>query len=73
MLLAHPGVAWAQVRARRAPLVGSVVAADVVPDTPVTTVELTRWCSDRLPDHAVPRRIRLLDEIPIKETLKSDV
>ena len=24
-------------------------------------------------DHAVPRRLRFLDEIPIKETLKSDV
>ena len=30
VLLAHPGVAWAQVRGRRAPLVGSVVTADVV-------------------------------------------
>jgi len=73
VLLAHPHIAWAQVRARRAPLVGSVVAADLVLDTPVATAELTRWCADRLPDHAVPRRIRLLDEIPIKETLKSDV
>jgi len=49
------------------------MAADLVLDTPVATAELTRWCADRLPDHAVPRRIRLLDEIPIKETLKSDV
>jgi acyl-CoA synthetase (AMP-forming)/AMP-acid ligase II len=72
-LLAHPSVAWAQARARRAPLVGSVVAADVVLGGPATTAELTRWCTDRLPHHAVPRRIRLLDEIPIKETLKSDV
>jgi acyl-CoA synthetase (AMP-forming)/AMP-acid ligase II len=72
-LLAHPSVAWAQARARRAPLVGSVVAADVVLGAPATTAELTRWCTDRLPHHAVPRRIRLLDEIPIKETLKSDV
>ena len=50
-------------------------AADLVLDQPPVraTAELTRWCADRLPDHAVPRRIRLLDEIPIKETLKSDV
>ena len=32
VLLAHPSVAWAQVRARRAPLVGAVVAADLVLD-----------------------------------------
>lgn len=73
VLLAHPSVAWAQVHARRAPLVGAVVAADLVLDAATTTADLTRWCTDRLPDHAVPRRIRLLDEIPIKETLKSDV
>ncbi|WP_406076569.1 AMP-binding protein [Micromonospora sp. NBC_00858] len=34
---------------------------------------LVRWCANRLPEHAVPRRIRVLTEIPVKETLKSDV
>ena len=73
VLLAHPAVVWAQVRGRRAPIVGSVVAAEVVLDTPVSESELTSWCAERLPDYSVPRRLRFLDEIPIKETLKSDV
>ena len=32
-----------------------------------------RWCQERLPEYGVPRRIKLLDSIPQKETLKSDV
>ncbi|SCL32559.1 Acyl-CoA synthetase (AMP-forming)/AMP-acid ligase II [Micromonospora nigra] len=76
VLAAHPAVAWARVTGRRAPLLGQLVAADVVaaPSAgPLDEAALTRWCADRLPDHAVPRRIRLLTEIPVKETLKSDV
>jgi len=72
-LQAHPSVAWASVRGRKAPIVGSIVTADVVLDAPVTDTELTRWCAERLPEYSVPRRIRFLDAIPIKETLKSDV
>jgi acyl-CoA synthetase (AMP-forming)/AMP-acid ligase II len=72
-LLSHPAVVWAQVSGRRAPLVGQVVAADLVLDAPVTQQELTAWCAQRLPEYSVPRRLRFLDEIPIKETLKSDV
>ena len=73
VLLAHPAVMWAQVRGRRAPIVGNIVAADLVLEVPVSPQELTSWCSERLPDYSVPRRLRILDEIPIKETLKSDV
>lgn len=72
-LLSHPCVAWAHVTGRRAPLVGQVVVADVVLSGEVAQDELTRWCAERLPEHAVPRRLRVLDSIPIKETLKSDV
>lgn len=72
-LLAHPGVIWAAVRGRQAPLVGRVVVADVVLAREVTEAELTEWCRNRLPDYAVPRRLRVLTEIPMKETLKSDV
>ena len=51
-----------------------IVAADVVLDAPVATRRARpAGAPSRLPDYAVPRRIRLLDEIPIKETLKSDV
>ncbi len=74
---AIPRVAWARVSARKAPLVGRMVAAEVVPKpahgprSPTPT--WSSWCSSRLPDYGVPRRIRFLDEIPQKETLKSDV
>lgn len=74
----HPAVAWAAVRGRRAPLVGQMVVADVVlhsgaTDDPETTAELVRWATDQLPEYGVPRRIKLLEAIPAKETLKSDV
>lgn len=87
VLLGHPRVRWARVHGRRAPLVGTVVAAEVVLAPPTTTEgdqpddaageqalrELTRWCAERLPEAAVPRRVRLLDEVPVKESLKTDV
>lgn len=74
VLLSHPGVAWANVKGRRAPLVGTVVQAEVVlSDHAVTEADLAGWCADRLADYAVPRRFRFLDSIPLKESLKSDV
>ncbi|MEV6811946.1 AMP-binding protein [Micromonospora sp. NPDC051296] len=87
VLTAHPQVAWARVTGRRAPLLGHMVVAEVVPTPadpspaagqagPLTALDeaaLVRWCADRLPEYAVPRRIRVLTEIPVKETLKSDV
>ncbi|MFE7227955.1 AMP-binding protein [Nocardioides sp. NPDC057577] len=75
LLQSHPAIAWAAVRGRKAPLVGTMVVADVVAgqDSGVTADDLTRWAAERLPEYAVPRRIKMLDEIPAKETLKSDV
>ncbi|MER7891500.1 AMP-binding protein [Micromonospora sp. NPDC094482] len=78
VLTAHPGVVWARVTGRRAPMLGRMVVAEVVPQPradaePPDEAALVRWCADRLPEHAVPRRIRMLTEIPVKETLKSDV
>lgn len=74
VLLAHTGVSWASVKGRRAPLVGAVVQAEVVLSDPdVTEADLTRWCASRLAEYAVPRRFRFLSEIPMKESLKSDV
>ncbi|MFJ2758263.1 AMP-binding protein [Nocardioides sp. NPDC087217] len=75
LLQSHPAIAWAAVRGRKAPLVGTMVVADVVADqdSGVTADDLTRWAAERLPEYAVPRRIKMLAEIPAKETLKSDV
>lgn len=78
VLQSHPDVAWAHVRGRRSPLVGSLVVADVVltsgeTTAPETLAGITRWCAERLPEYGVPRRIKLLPAIPTKETLKSDV
>lgn len=73
VLQAHPGIAWAGVKGRKAPIVGSMVTAQVVATGSVTEAELNAWCAERLPDYSVPRRIRFLDSIPLKETLKSDV
>ncbi|MEU5960618.1 AMP-binding protein [Micromonospora parva] len=77
VLAGHPAVAWARVTGRRAPVLGRMVVAEVVLTSAATGVPdeaaLVRWCADRLPEHAVPRRIRVLTDIPVKETLKSDV
>ncbi len=77
VLQSQPGVAWAHVRGRKAPLVGTIVVAEVVLRPGYTdgdvVAELTRWCRERLPEYGVPRRIKVLDTIPAKETLKSDV
>ena len=78
VLQSHPDVAWASVRGRKAPMVGSMVVAQVVAatgadDAASLPVRLTQWCRERLPEYGVPRMIRVRDEIPTKETLKSDV
>jgi acyl-CoA synthetase (AMP-forming)/AMP-acid ligase II len=79
VLQSHPGVAWANVRGRKAPMVGTIVVADVVlrpgddEDETAMVQQLTDWCRDHLPDYGVPRFLRVLDTIPAKETLKSDV
>lgn len=72
-ILRHPSVRWAAVRGRSAPIVGQVVVADVVTDGTLGVAELKSWCSRRLPEHGVPRRINLLGQIPMKGSLKSDV
>lgn len=77
-LQAHPSVAWAHVSGRRSPLVGALVQATVVPvggvePGPELERELSTWCRERLPEYGVPRRFLFKDEIPVKESLKSDV
>lgn len=73
VLLTHPAIRWARVSGRRAPVVGQMVAAEVVADDALDDTDLRRWLGERLPEHAVPRRIRVLTDIPVKESLKTDV
>lgn len=81
VLTSHPEVAWAHVRGRKSPLVGNLVVAEVVltsgetdkEKTAAVVDELKAWSAERLPEYGVPRMIKLLDAIPQKETLKSDV
>ncbi len=73
VLLGHEKVRWVRVTGARAPLVGQMVTAEVVADGDLTEADLRAWSAERLAETAVPRRIRLLDAIPMKETLKSDV
>ncbi|HEX4189372.1 MAG TPA: class I adenylate-forming enzyme family protein [Marmoricola sp.] len=78
VLQAHPAVAWAAVRGRKSALVGSLVVAEIVlasgfADTRELTADLTSWCAERLPEYGVPRRIKVLEEIPVTQTGKSAV
>jgi acyl-coenzyme A synthetase/AMP-(fatty) acid ligase len=73
VLLSHPAVRWVRVSGRRAPLVGQVVTAEIVTDGTLDETGLQRWAAGKLAEPAVPRRVRVLSEIPLKETLKSDV
>jgi acyl-CoA synthetase (AMP-forming)/AMP-acid ligase II len=71
-LLEHPAVAWARVFPRTAPVVGQLVAAEVVAFG-VKPAELRSWCAERLPAYAVPRLISFRDKVLLKEGLKSEL
>jgi acyl-CoA synthetase (AMP-forming)/AMP-acid ligase II len=74
-LLAHPDVLWAQVRARHAPIVGEVPAAQVVmrgpPDPGRDESLLVAHLSARLQPHAIPRAWKFLTDIPLGPGQKS--
>lgn len=72
-LMQHPGVVWARAHGRSAPIVGHVVVAELVLQPGTTEAELKTFCAERLPDHAVPRRFKILDGVPLTESLKSRV
>lgn len=74
-LMAHPDVVWAQVTARRAPLVGYLPVAAVVLRHPMDAEAaenmLLQHCESRLVDYAIPRVWDFLDSVPMRASLKS--
>ncbi|GAB5388174.1 MAG: hypothetical protein Alpg2KO_11420 [Alphaproteobacteria bacterium] len=74
-LLSHPDIQWAQVVAKRAPLVGNLPMANLVlkpgTDAAEAEISLTRFCEEGLPDYAVPRLWNFLDAVPLRSSLKS--
>ncbi len=75
VLLSHPDVVWAQVLARRAPIMGFLPVANLVLRPGVqpqpAEIELSQFCEARLPDHAVPRMWNFLNSVPLPPSLKS--
>jgi acyl-CoA synthetase (AMP-forming)/AMP-acid ligase II len=73
-LLAHPGILWAQVRGRRAPLVGNLLVAAYVPRAgPLDADALTRYCEERMAPYMVPRFWEALERIPATSSLKTEL
>jgi len=74
-LMAHPQVVWAEVTARRAPMVGHLPVASVVLRDPMdpeaAEVMLTRHCEGKLAEYAVPRLWDFPARIPMRSSLKS--
>lgn len=75
-LLQHPGVLWCRVYGRRAPLMGELVAADLVcraGSAPVNEAELAAFCAASLAEHMVPRLWNFRDAIPVTDNLKTEL
>lgn len=66
-ILAHPAVAMVRVYAKKNPIVGALVASDIVPkaigvDRGALREDLKGWLADRLERHKVPAFMRIVDE-----------
>ncbi len=79
-LLEHEQVAWCRVYPRTAPLVGQIVAADVVLRIPEAGEDarqaeraLSAHLHGRVREAAIPRLWKFLEAIPVTEALKSPV
>jgi acyl-CoA synthetase (AMP-forming)/AMP-acid ligase II len=72
----HPLVLAAQAYGLRSPILGQVIAVDVVADPTATVTgadlvrELKRFAATRLVQHQRPRRIRLVDAVRLSESGK---
>lgn len=76
ILLQHPAILWCRVYRRKAPLMGELVAADVVfrsPAAAVSEAALGRFCAEYLTEPMVPRIWKFLDQIPATDNLKTKV
>lgn len=75
VLLSHPDVVWAQVVAKRSPIMGYLPVANLVLKPGVqmaaAEIELNQFCEARLPEYAVPRLWNFLESVPIRSSLKS--
>jgi acyl-CoA synthetase (AMP-forming)/AMP-acid ligase II len=74
LLLSHPDVDDAAVVPVAHPVKGHVPVAMVMclPGAAVTEAELKRYCLENGPAYAHPRRIRLVEEIPLSGAAKID-
>ncbi len=65
----HPGVQMARVHARKSPITGAVVAAEVVLRDGATLddlrEEILRLCRETLPAHKVPVSLRAVPSLPV--------
>lgn len=70
--LAHPGVDLVAAYGVPSDLIEEEVMIAVVPaaGSNLTAAEIRRWCAGRLPAHAVPRFVELVEELPLTPTGK---
>jgi acyl-CoA synthetase (AMP-forming)/AMP-acid ligase II len=70
VLLAHPGVREVAVVGEEDRTYGARLVAHVVLDAPVDTAELQDWVATRLARFAMPREVKVYDELPRNSTGK---
>jgi acyl-CoA synthetase (AMP-forming)/AMP-acid ligase II len=73
-LLRHPGVAAVAVVGQPNEKLGNVGLAFVVPraDASITVEEIEAWSRGRMANYKIPRRVELVDELPLNPTGKVD-
>lgn len=72
LLRRHPAIEDAAVVGVPDPLAGEAVAAYVVACAPVTAAEVRAWVREGMADHAAPRQVELVEELPRNAVGKPD-
>ena len=72
IILRHPGVAQVAVVGIPDERLGEVGMAFVIPrpDHVVDEAELITWCRDKMANYKVPRRVKVVDELPLNPSGK---